>query len=123
MLSHECVPNAVFATRSKKILLFAIKPIAKDEEITISYIEDYYPTRLRQNALRTNRGFACCCQYCIERPDRARAFRCPDCNNGVVLPVGEGKIDALWKCQYCGYEAPGELKRQMESDEEVRLRL
>ena len=44
--------------------LIAIRPILKDEEITISYIDDTHPKTKRQQELRERYFFECQCKRC-----------------------------------------------------------
>ncbi|KAF7313177.1 SET domain-containing protein [Mycena kentingensis (nom. inval.)] len=80
--NHSCSPNARWhwdlATFS--LTLVAVRPIAENEEITISYLPGPYlllPRATRDSLLRSSYNFSCRCAACVhtkpEQSDMARA--------------------------------------------------
>lgn len=66
-LNHCCVPNArhYFNKRGLMITKAAV-PIAKGEEITMTYTDFLWHTSLRWKYLRMTKNFVCCCQRCSD---------------------------------------------------------
>ncbi|CAK4699536.1 unnamed protein product [Aphanomyces euteiches] len=66
MLNHSCDPNCAIAYvgDSASITVFATKPIASGEELTISYIDHNQAVYERQDELKSRYGFTCVCARC-----------------------------------------------------------
>lgn len=68
-MNHSCRPNAKAFKREEdrdgQATIIALQPIAKGEEITISYIDEDLPFEARQ-ALLADYGFRCGCSKCLE---------------------------------------------------------
>ncbi|KAL4956153.1 hypothetical protein BDW69DRAFT_192654 [Aspergillus filifer] len=64
LLNHSCDYNAVAGFDGDELYVKTIRPIAKDEQITISYIDTTYPKRIRQKELRERYFFTCQCSKC-----------------------------------------------------------
>ncbi|WVZ87279.1 hypothetical protein U9M48_033940 [Paspalum notatum var. saurae] len=68
-MNHSCCPNAKAFKRDEDkdghAVIIALKPISKDEEITISYIDEDLPYEERQEQL-ADYGFTCTCLKCQE---------------------------------------------------------
>ena len=67
-VNHSCAPNAEIAElqNEENVKIVAVKPIAKGEEVFISYngaLEDG-PRDLRQRAMKDAYGFDCDCATC-----------------------------------------------------------
>ncbi|KAI5923334.1 hypothetical protein F4810DRAFT_217736 [Camillea tinctor] len=69
MVNHSCVPNAFVQFSGRKAILHANQEIAKDEEITISYIEPMPHRTQRQEALKRRYHFDCNCPRCEDDLD------------------------------------------------------
>ena len=71
-LNHSCIPNAEASwdTSKQRIILKAIRPIQKDTEITISYINQFRSRKRRYRKL----GFKCNCAACKLRGEQFRQF-------------------------------------------------
>ncbi|KAL6651985.1 hypothetical protein ACP70R_010910 [Stipagrostis hirtigluma subsp. patula] len=72
-MNHSCCPNAKAFKRDEDkdghAVIIALKPISKDDEITISYIDEDLPYEERQAEL-ADYGFTCTCSKCQEeRPN------------------------------------------------------
>ncbi|XP_060189067.1 histone-lysine N-methyltransferase ATXR2 isoform X1 [Lycium barbarum] len=68
-MNHSCRPNAKAFKREEdrdgQATIIALRPIAKGEEITISYIDEDLPFEERQASL-ADYGFRCGCSKCLE---------------------------------------------------------
>uniref|UniRef100_A0A453D1P8 SET domain-containing protein n=1 Tax=Aegilops tauschii subsp. strangulata TaxID=200361 RepID=A0A453D1P8_AEGTS len=68
-MNHSCCPNAKAFKRDEDndghAVIIALGPISKDEEITISYIDEELPYEERQAEL-ADYGFTCTCSKCQE---------------------------------------------------------
>ena len=73
--NHSCAPNAEarFVHGTTRLRLVALRNIAAEEEITISYIdENETGSRMeRREALRDYR-FVCDCSLCLRPPSRGK---------------------------------------------------
>lgn len=58
-INHACVPNAEADIRGGKILIFAVHGIARGEEITIDYGEEYFDEFITPSGCR--------CESCLTR--------------------------------------------------------
>ncbi|RVX67626.1 hypothetical protein B0A52_08155 [Exophiala mesophila] len=67
-LNHACAPNAQYYLDPDLLIhvVHAVRPIAKDEEITISYTTPYEPFSVRQKYLKKAFHFTCSCSRCQE---------------------------------------------------------
>lgn len=65
-INHACSPNSQFRVDSSLLShqVHAVRPIAKDEEITIAYSNPLEPYAERQNHLRESFHFTCTCARC-----------------------------------------------------------
>ncbi|EOD47967.1 putative set and mynd domain protein [Neofusicoccum parvum UCRNP2] len=62
--NHSCDPNAFVIMDGAQLSYRALNPIAKDEEISISYVDPTNPFERRQTELRQRYHFACACTKC-----------------------------------------------------------
>lgn len=67
-LNHACAPNAQYYLDPSLLthVVQATRPIARGEEITISYTSPLEHTALRQQHLQAGFHFTCSCQRCTE---------------------------------------------------------
>ncbi|KAG7632121.1 SET domain [Arabidopsis suecica] len=68
-MNHSCCPNAKAFKREEdrdgQAVIIALRRISKNEEVTISYIDEELPYKERQ-ALLADYGFSCKCSKCLE---------------------------------------------------------
>ena len=70
MMNHSCDPNAyVRCDTNGAIEVIALKDVAQDEEILISYVDATFPTRVRQQELKARYFFDCHCSKCANAHD------------------------------------------------------
>ncbi|CAG8954290.1 hypothetical protein HYFRA_00005911 [Hymenoscyphus fraxineus] len=76
-LNHDCAPNAQYYVDSETLTLYvkAVRPIAEDEEITISYTSPFQKAAARQEHLHQAFHFTCSCNLCTtsEESDKSLA--------------------------------------------------
>ncbi|KIW77954.1 hypothetical protein Z517_07787 [Fonsecaea pedrosoi CBS 271.37] len=94
LLNHSCEPNAFVRfdippdtshedfPSYGSISVRALRPIARDEEVTLSYIDTTFPFEKRQEELRTRYFFTCTCSLCSQGRD------CPRDKFHLDIPVG-----------------------------------
>ncbi|KAF2647611.1 SET domain-containing protein [Lophiostoma macrostomum CBS 122681] len=68
VINHSCDPNACIMMDGPEISLRTLKPIKKDEEIFISYIDTTNPYPRRQSELKSRWFFTCRCSKCLKGP-------------------------------------------------------
>ncbi|XP_010466447.1 PREDICTED: histone-lysine N-methyltransferase ATXR2-like isoform X1 [Camelina sativa] len=68
-MNHSCCPNAKAFKREEdrdgQAVIIALRHISKNEEVTISYIDEELPYKERQTLL-ADYGFSCKCSKCLE---------------------------------------------------------
>lgn len=63
--NHSCRPNAAITFDGKRATLRALSPIAKGEQIFISYIDETQRQEVRREALAKTWFFQCLCSRCV----------------------------------------------------------
>ncbi|KAI0163990.1 hypothetical protein GGR57DRAFT_271899 [Xylariaceae sp. FL1272] len=66
--NHSCDPNAASVFNQPAVLLRALKPVKRGEEITMSYRRDNDPFSLRRADLKRDWRFDCHCTKCRKGP-------------------------------------------------------
>lgn len=66
LINHSCDPNAHHLSEGPELVVRSSRKIAKNEEITISYIESTQSFEDRQRTLSTTYGFGCQCRKCAK---------------------------------------------------------
>jgi hypothetical protein len=66
--NHSCEPNAYAIMDGPKISLRTLRPISKDEEIFINYVDVTEPFAMRRVELRSMYFFDCTCTKCKRGP-------------------------------------------------------
>lgn len=73
LTNHQCVPNTRHHVNEKgQLLVYAAKPIAQGDEITMSYTDLMWDTTLRRQFLMATKHFLCHCPRCCDV-----TVRCP----------------------------------------------
>lgn len=68
--AHSCYPNVALVTSNRAIVAVTIRPIEKNEPLTISYLRDFTFEDIgcaRQMWLRENFNVRCDCERCVEQ--------------------------------------------------------
>ncbi|KAJ2443076.1 mitochondrial import receptor subunit tom20, partial [Coemansia sp. RSA 2424] len=70
-IAHSCEPNAqaVFEDSTDKIAIKALKPIAKDEELRVSFVDPSLVKADRQKQLKGSYRITCTCPKCESEAD------------------------------------------------------
>lgn len=89
-INHSCDPNAFVMMNGPRISVRALKPILKDEEVYISYIDNTHPYSRRQQDLQSRWFFTCSCSKCQQRAtlkedDGLSTDEMPDGNNATAI--------------------------------------
>jgi len=67
MMNHSCMPNCIVDFKTDHVLIVtALRPIQRGEELRFSYIDEYADVEERQNELRSY-GFVCQCPKCVRQ--------------------------------------------------------
>jgi len=89
LLNHSCDPNCVVVFQGRTQFIVATKDIEKDDELTISYIDQgYEDTKTRRHLLQEDYYFNCQCSRCGSEPT-------PDSNLVHQLPIKDSPIADL----------------------------
>eukprot|EP00435_Cladocopium_sp_Y103_P057745 s329_g20.t1 len=67
LMNHSCRPNCeIDYNGNATAVVKAIRPIPAGEELTISYIDETKPLRVRRSRLERRYGFRCFCRRCVQ---------------------------------------------------------
>ena len=114
-MNHSCKYNAVVGFDGTEMFVKAIRPIARGEEILISYIDATNPFRQRQNELFERYFFKCDCPKCQKGADaRENLFLTPTEKIGV-LEGAEKKALSLMKTATNGGSDPSESVQKLKT--------
>jgi hypothetical protein len=84
-INHSCDPNAFIMMDGAEISIRTLRPIQRDEEIYISYIDTTNPYHRRQSELKARWFFDC---------------RCTKCQKGATLTEDQWAIDPTEVAQH-----------------------
>ena len=108
-LNHSCLANAKpVKRRDMSVEVRAKRRISAGEEISIQYILETQPTRLRRQLIARKWFFLCSCSRCTDRTEagtyldslKCRSGNCP----GRILPVSPLQTDSPFSCDSCQAE-------------------
>ncbi|MCJ1378416.1 hypothetical protein MMC17_001514 [Xylographa soralifera] len=68
LLNHSCTPNTCISFSGSTLSIRTLRPIPKDTELTISYIDITNPAATRRADLRSRYFFSCACPACSATP-------------------------------------------------------
>ncbi|KAI9209539.1 uncharacterized protein BJ171DRAFT_453684 [Polychytrium aggregatum] len=109
MFNHSCSPNCSFVGGSHgRLVIRTLRPIARGEELCVSYVDLFYPKDKRREKLLETKFFFCDCSRCspeaqegIVDPDLyLEGVYCRDCREGIY--ISDSSDDELMKCSNCG---------------------
>mmetsp|Transcript_16865 Transcript_16865/g.26894 ORF Transcript_16865/g.26894 Transcript_16865/m.26894 type:complete len:384 (+) Transcript_16865:2657-3808(+) len=66
MVNHSCAPNAVAMFDGKVVRVKAIRPVKRNQEISVSYVDLCATRTERQTDLKNRYGFDCRCKRCAD---------------------------------------------------------
>lgn len=107
MMNHQCIPNVRYNFDDQQIMMvYAARPIKKDEEIFTSYLQLLWSTLSRRLQLKATKDFMCACPRCSDATECGTyisALKCSklDCRSGRLLPVDALNIGSPWQCDKC----------------------
>lgn len=113
LLNHSCSPNAAFCFDGDIVRVVSIKPIKKDEQVFISYIEIVNSRSNRQEELEELYFFKCKCEFCLNDelnfllealqcihckalmsppPKNKNSMSCPKCKKVTLIETASAKL-------------------------------
>ena len=95
MLNHSCEPNASWELRRGVIVVRALRPIQKDEEVCICYVDPRLPYKERARKLAEAFFFECDCPACMMRAARWCCALCGSENEASAERCQVPKCGAL----------------------------
>lgn len=128
--NHGCNPNTAFIGLPNGQLAFrTIRPVNKDEELVVSYIDLYSDRDERRQELLMSKHFWCKCKRCTSPTDKSvdrflQGIVCTQCNDDVyvipptsleILVKGQRNLytsTTPFKCGTCGHETSCDNVRQ-----------
>ncbi|GAM38764.1 SET and MYND domain protein [Talaromyces pinophilus] len=93
--NHSCDPNASYSFDKGKLYVRAIRPIAKDEQISIPYIDVTYSVGTRRHELKDRYKFDCRCTRCQHDMDTIKPEEIK--KRGELEQSTNSKIDDIVK--------------------------
>jgi tetratricopeptide (TPR) repeat protein len=102
LINHSCRPNAAYLTdKTGALVVRAVKPIMKGQEVCVSYVDLFAPKWERQGTLLTTKHFWCECDRCSANTDNnfdlwIDAIKCYYCDEGLFFPA-----DEKFQCKSC----------------------
>lgn len=115
LINHSCDYNSVVGFDGDECFVKAVRPIKKDEQISISYIDASSPYRTRRKELSDRYFFDCRCSKCSKGADtREDAF--PETpHDSSTLEVAGKKANDLVESASAPEIEPIEAVRKLES--------
>ncbi|KAI9257238.1 hypothetical protein BDA99DRAFT_584955 [Phascolomyces articulosus] len=119
--NHACNPNCAFVgLQNGRLTHRTIRPVQRDEELTVSYIDLYASRDERRQDLLGSKHFWCKCKRCTSPMDTSvdrflQSTVCKTCHEDVYV-IPPSSLDDLthgksmepsgeWKCAKCGSTA------------------
>ena len=102
LLNHSCSPNAAIVFDGNFASIRSIRDVAKDEQVTISYIDNTYKRSTRRGQLRTGYFFECQCLGCVPPDNKFLArdsFLCE--NPKCKCLIAEPGLSDTFSCPKC----------------------
>lgn len=116
-INYSCAPNAEFVHKDTRMEVIAVKPIAKGEEVFISY-NGHFPTfirRHRQTVTRVYFGFECSCHACtLDAYQQALSD-----SRRMLLGVMWWRLDGFHLPDPCYWDFVGSLSPKQAEDPRV----
>ncbi|KAI7907390.1 uncharacterized protein BX663DRAFT_426846 [Cokeromyces recurvatus] len=89
--NHSCNPNTTFiGVRNGQLAFRTLRPVKKDEELVVSYIDLYSDRDERRQDLLTSKHFWCKCKRCSSPMERSvdrflQGVNCMECEKDVYM--------------------------------------
>ncbi|KAK9484537.1 hypothetical protein V1527DRAFT_442927 [Lipomyces starkeyi] len=130
LINHSCDPNAVLVFNKNVLLIRAVRPIKKGEEILITYTDNTMPMPHRKEQLRTRYFFDCQCTACCPpvppglTPDPRNDFTCPECGTPFQpYPMNFHRsaqlYNDIYECSSCHYGFPNALNVVADIEDQI----
>ena len=95
LINHSCFPNTHHLSDGPELVVRSCRKIAKNEEITISYIDPTNSFRERQEALFTAYAFTCQCRRCLEGFEEHGEILTGDPNIDAPIHLARSELNDL----------------------------
>lgn len=95
LINHSCDPNAHHLSEGPELVIRSSRKIAKNEEITISYIDSTQSFEERQKALSTTYAFDCQCRKCTNGFKEQQEILTGDSVTDAPICNAKSKLHAL----------------------------
>jgi len=95
LINHSCDPNAHHLSEGPELVIRSIRRIAKNEEITISYINPTQSFEERQKTLSTSYAFRCQCRKCTSGFEEQQEMLTGDSVIDSPIRNAKSKLHAL----------------------------
>lgn len=95
LINHSCDPNAHHLSEESEVAIRSSRKIAKNEEITISYMDSTQSFEERQKTLFTTYAFGCQCRKCTNGFQEQQEILTGDSVVDAQIRIAESKLQAL----------------------------
>lgn len=112
-MNHSCDPNAYIMMDGPQVSIRTLRPIRKDKEIFISYIDATNPYHKRQEELRSRWFFTCRCAKCQKKATLQEDNWLVPANPRFVL--GKDEMEAMAGSQEKAFELYTQLQGMADS--------
>jgi len=105
--NHSCLCNTSHTFNKEnnyRMVVRATRNIARDEDITHTYVDQLEPLLIRQELLNLGKFFHCQCPRCSDPTELgtySSAMICPKCKKGYMVCNDVSSIKADWRCNKC----------------------
>lgn len=115
-LNHSCSPNAAKFLLGNSVIVVAMRPIEKGQQLLVSYCDVLKSDTERQNILLSKHGFHCMCERCLQTDSWPKAEQ--------QLPIqpydrNVAKMAENFVIQNFAYLASSNQSKRKEIDERV----
>ncbi|KAJ5233062.1 hypothetical protein N7468_006018 [Penicillium chermesinum] len=120
LINHSCDYNATVGFDGEELYVKAVKPINKNEQIFISYIDTTTPHKVRRNELSERYFFQCLCPKCSKGLDTAEdrfleSYSFESADSETALETAERQALELMKKASESDSNPAESIKDLES--------
>ncbi|KAJ6646435.1 Histone-lysine N-methyltransferase ASHR1 [Pseudolycoriella hygida] len=98
LMNHSCIPNVDRVFVQNKFVFFVRRPIFKGQQLFISYGSLFLdmPREIRQQNLKDEYGFWCCCEACVRDYPTSAVYPW----TGVPIVISELSVANGWKDEF-----------------------
>lgn len=119
LINHSCDYNSVVGFDGDELFVKAVRPVKKDEQIFISYIDASGPYDVRRKELSERYYFDCQCSKCFKGTDTPEDKFLETLNDSSILEAAGTKAQAFMESASSLDWEPTEAVRKLESAMQV----